>query len=256
MSNISSIRLFIGALVRTSTDEEYEKIFDDKLDDQLMAQNGIDSEWVHLMTAGPLAVNYIGNLLVLASQHDFPLVRPPQFTFQHIQNPNSFRATLTQVIGSMYSALLAAHTAMDRIQINMQEVPGHVKAALTLVSAGSPVLIEIMLPKTLEAVSRITNESTQHARTTLNKLTSFSQLIDEVIVVHNHTRSIQNILVRKEMIEKMAGLDVGRMSEKGSVDVLSESIIRLNEIREQWGRLVQLFFKLSVQADANQQVCQ
>ena len=184
-------------MVRTSTDDEYEKIFDDKLDDQLMAQNEIDSEWVHLMTAGPLAVNYIGNLLVLASKRDFPLVRPPQFTFQHIQDPNSFRATLAQVTGSMYSALLAAHTAMDRIQINVQQVPGHVKTALKLVLAGSPMLIEIMLPKTLESISRITNESAHQARTTFHKFTRLQELILEVITVNNHTQSTQSNVVGK-----------------------------------------------------------
>ncbi|CAF5162244.1 unnamed protein product, partial [Rotaria magnacalcarata] len=88
---------------RAVEDDPYEIVFDDKLDDQLALQDNIDGEWVHLMTAGPLTVNYIGNLLVLA------------------------------ITGSMYSALLGAHTAMDRIQLNVQQVPNHIKTALKLV---------------------------------------------------------------------------------------------------------------------------
>ncbi|CAF1537415.1 unnamed protein product, partial [Adineta ricciae] len=48
-----------GALSRASEEDPYEVIFDDKLDDQLTVQDNIDGEWVHLMTAGPLSVNYI-----------------------------------------------------------------------------------------------------------------------------------------------------------------------------------------------------
>ena len=46
------------------------------------------------MTAGPLTVNYVGALLTLASKRDFPLERPTKFVFQHIKEPNSFRATM------------------------------------------------------------------------------------------------------------------------------------------------------------------
>ncbi|CAF1458201.1 unnamed protein product, partial [Rotaria sordida] len=117
---------FEGPLLRLNDDDDFDdSIFDDKLDDQLAMQDKIDGEWEHLMTAGPLVVNYISNLLVLASKRDFPLSRPPVFSFQHIKDPDSFRATLSQVVGAMYSALIGAHTAMDRIQLNVQQVPGH-----------------------------------------------------------------------------------------------------------------------------------
>lgn len=367
-------------------------IFDDKLDDQLTLQDNIDGEWVDLMTAGPLAVNYVGNLLVLASRRDFPLKRPPRFNFTHITNPDSFRATLAQVSGSMYSALLGAHTAMDRIQLNVQQVPGHVKTALKLVLAGTPMLIELMLPKTLESIGRIANESAAQARTTFNKFASLQELIAEIIEANTYTHSNQSSIVeqiqaqiaqtkleqkalddntnaikaqfedarqqleraRKEyneayhaiptargffkrifrkiisfvvnlvtaplkilgcilglcynnqaalqaaaaaaaetakqnaiekanqllqilkeaeqrhallaqqqaneqqklaaIINKIAALDLNKLSEQEIVDILVESILQMNQIKQQWGRLIQFFSKLSVQADSTQQV--
>jgi hypothetical protein len=378
-------------LPRIVEDDPYESVFDDKLDDQLTLQDSIDGEWVHLMTAGPLCVNYVGNLLVLASKRDFPLTRPPQFTFQHIKDPNSFRATLAQVAGSMYSALLGAHTAMDRIQLNVQQVPNHVKTALALVIAGTPMLIEIMLPKTLESIGRIANESATHARITFEKFSSLQELIAEIIEANTNTHSTQTNIVqqihsqidkakdeqqqlntninsikaqyedarremekaRKEyqeaynaiptalrfikkalrkivnvvvsvitaparilgcilglcynnqaalnaaiaaaetakqnaiakanhllevlkeaekrhaafaeqqaieqqklinMMNTIAALDLDRMSEQEIVDILIESILQMNQIKEQWGRLVQFFSKLSIQADSTQQV--
>ncbi|CAM4857031.1 unnamed protein product [Rotaria socialis] len=385
---------FLVALSRNDDslgDDPYEILFDDKLDDQLALQDNIDGEWVHLMTAGPLTVNYIGNLLVLASKRDFPLTRPPQFVFQHIKDPGSFRATISQVTGSMYSALLGAHTAMDRIQLNVQEVPNHIKTALKLVMVGSPMLIEMMLPKSLDAVGRIANESAAHARATFQKFSSLQELIGEIIAANTYTHSSQSSIVDKiqeqinaakqdqiqlnnnmnsikaqyedarremekarqeyqvafnaipafrgwfkkifrkivnfvvsivtfparilgcilglcysnqaalaaaaaaaetakqnaiakanhllqvlqeaekrhaafaaqqvaeqqkiaDMMKKIAALDLDRMSEQEIVDILIESILQMSQIKEQWGRLIQFFSKLSIQADSTQQI--
>ncbi|CAF1393537.1 unnamed protein product [Rotaria magnacalcarata] len=291
----------------------------------------------------------------------------------------------------MYSALLGAHTAMDRIQLNVQQVPNHIKTALKLVLVGSPMLIEIMLPKSLEAVGRIANESAAHARTTFQKFSSLQELIGEIIEANTYTHSSQSNIVDKiqeqinaakqdqaqlnsnmnsikaqyedarremekarqeyqvafnaiptfrgwfkkifrkivnvvvsiityparilgcilglcynnqaalaaaaaaaetakqnaiakanhllqvlqeaekrhtafaaqqaaeqqkiaDMMKKIAALDLDRMSEQEIVDILIESILQMNQIKEQWGRLVQFFSKLSIQADSTQQI--
>ena len=95
----------------------------------------------------------------------------------------------------MYSALIGAHTAMDRIQLNVQQIPNQIKTALKLVIAGSPMLIEIMLPKTLETISRIANESAAHARTTFQKFSSLQELIAEIIEANINTHSAQTNIV-------------------------------------------------------------
>ena len=56
------------------------------------------------------------------------------------------------------------------------------------------------------------------------------------------------------MINKIAALDLDKMSEEEIVNILIESILQMNQIKVQWGRLVQFFSKLSVQADSTQQV--
>jgi multidrug efflux pump subunit AcrA (membrane-fusion protein) len=291
----------------------------------------------------------------------------------------------------MYSALLGAHTAMDRIQLNVEQVPNHVKTALKLVIAGSPKLIEFMLPKTLETISRIANESAAYARTTFDKFSSLQNLIAEIIEANTNTHSGQINIVqhiqsqinkakdeqevfdknvnsikeqyenarqelekaRKEyqdaynaiptargwfkkvfrkiihvivsiviaparilgcilgfcynnqaalnaaaaaaetakqnaiakanhllqvlqnaeqrqatfaeqqvveqqklaaMMNKIAALDLDRMSEQEIVDILIESILQMSQIKEQWGRLIQFFSKLSIDADSTQEV--
>ncbi|CAF1402853.1 unnamed protein product [Rotaria sordida] len=57
-------------VTRTST------IFDDKLDDQLVSQRDIEEKWEDLVVAGPITVNYLSNLMIVASKKDFALVLP------------------------------------------------------------------------------------------------------------------------------------------------------------------------------------
>jgi hypothetical protein len=57
-----------------------------------------------------------------------------------------------------------------------------------------------------------------------------------------------------ELMKKIAALDLDRMSEQEIIDILIESILQMSEIKKQWGRLIQFFSKLSVQADSTQQV--
>ena len=210
-------------------------MFDAKRDDQLRLQDSIDSEWVQLMNAGPLAVNYIANLLVLSSNRDFPLTRPPHFAFQHIKDPDSFRATLAQVSGSMYSALIGAHTAMDRIQLNVQQIPDHVKTALKLVLAGSPLLIQVMLPKTLESIGRIANESPAHAKVTFEKFSSLQEPIAEIFEASTNTHSAQTTVVQQiqsqidQAKEEQASLDTSISSIKNQYEDARREVEKARE---------------------------
>ncbi|CAF4245243.1 unnamed protein product, partial [Rotaria sordida] len=51
-------------------------IDDVKLDEQLISQRNIEETWEELVVAGPITVNYIGNLMVLSSKKDFAFTSP------------------------------------------------------------------------------------------------------------------------------------------------------------------------------------
>jgi hypothetical protein len=279
---------------------------------------------------------------------------------------------------------------MDRIRFNVEQVPSHVKTALQLVIAGSPMLIEMLLPDTLKSIGRIANESAAYARTTFEKFSSLQELIAEIIEASVNTHSGQTNIVEEihsqinkskqeqeqlnknldsikaeyeksrqemekarkeyqdahnaipamvrfkkwfkkiikvvvsiitapakilgcilglcynnqaaldaataaaetakqnaiakanyllqvlreaeqrhaafaqqqiaeqqkltELMKKIAALDLDRMSEQEIVDILIESVLEMNQIKEQWGRLIQFFSRLSIQADSTQQI--
>jgi hypothetical protein len=180
-------------------DDDEPEIFDDRLDDQIIVQDKIDSEWGELLEAGPIALNFMANVMILASKRDFPLIPPSNFIVQFIRYPNSFHATISQVVSDIYYALLAAHTTMNYIHLNMQQIPVHVKTAFKTIVQGSPQLLASMLPRTLSNLARLGNDSAIMAFSTLEKFESLQNLLAEIIGLSLTTQS-----THQESIEKLA----------------------------------------------------
>jgi hypothetical protein len=156
-------------------------VFDEKLDDQLLSQSEIEGSWEELVVAGPITINYVSNLMVLASKKDFSF-KPPtsDYVYEYIKYPNSFRATLAQVANEMYAVFLGAHSHMDRIQLSVQQIPSHIKTALKLLTSASPRLIQSLLPLTLGNIQRIANQCVESANSTKTNYQSLKALLQEI----------------------------------------------------------------------------
>ena len=156
-------------------------LFDRKIDEQLLSQRDIENTWDELVVAGPIIVNYIGNLMVLASKKDFAFTLPtPNHIYQYMKYPNSFRATLVQVANQISNAFFTAHTNMDTIQVNMQQIPTHLKTVLKLLTSASPRLIQTMLPTALGNIERIAKQCANAANMTKIVYNSVTNLLHEV----------------------------------------------------------------------------
>ncbi|CAF3627324.1 unnamed protein product [Adineta steineri] len=177
-------------------------VFDDKkLDEELVLQRGIEESWEELVVAGPIAVNYIGNLMILSSKQDFPF-RPsnPAHVYQHIQYPKSFRTTLVQIAHRIYNVFMNAHSNMDRIQLNIQQIPKYLKTILQLLTSASPNLIQSMLPGVLGNIERIAKLCADAANSTMKNYESATRLLQEVAEVTidsygSNTASLTNITI-------------------------------------------------------------
>jgi hypothetical protein len=142
------------------------------------------------MVAGPLVVNYLGSLMVLSSQGDFPLtLSTSNSVYNYIQYPDSFRATLVQLSHEMYEALLSAHNGMDRIQTFTAQIPGHINTTLKLVTRASPTMIKGLLPNTLANIIRLADICVTAANTTVEKFERLQNLIEEIIRVALNTQA-------------------------------------------------------------------
>jgi len=66
--------------------------------DELMEQSVIDEEWIDYMVTAPVAINLLGQVMVVASAVDVSFAKySPGRVYKYIKYPESFRATLLQV---------------------------------------------------------------------------------------------------------------------------------------------------------------
>ncbi|CAF1154066.1 unnamed protein product [Adineta ricciae] len=171
-------------------------VLDDRLDTRLRAQRNIDEKWEELMVAGPLIINYLGNLMVLSSQQDFGFTLPsPNYVYEFIKYPNSFKATLAHLSHDMYDALLAAHTSMDRIQTFSSQIPTHINNTLKLVTRASPNMIKALLPNNLASITRIADICVNASSETVEKFAKLQKVIEEIIRVILSTQTANTNLV-------------------------------------------------------------
>ena len=74
----------------------------------------LNQPWETLFIQAPSLISLLGQLTVMSGQVDFSLaVSPPVQGFRHVNFPNSFRATLSQVGHDAWNAFHAAHRNMD-----------------------------------------------------------------------------------------------------------------------------------------------
>ena len=109
--------------------------------------------WHSLLTAAPMSVGLLGNILLVAGQKDFSLEEAePRSGFQCIKYPKSFRASLLQLVNESYTAMYESHTKMDQIRLYTLAVPSFLKGAVQILAQGSKKQVEVMLPSHLTKI--------------------------------------------------------------------------------------------------------
>ena len=188
----------LGFLVLVSRAQP-SNLFDANVDETLTTSPNIENEWEEMMVGGPLSINYMSSVMAIASKKDFSL--SSNFTFSLVQYPNSFRTTLVQVANDMYKALYGAHTGMDRIQVNLRQIPGQLKTALKLITQATPTMIKAMLPRTLTNIGQYANESAAVANSTLRRFDALQDLLAEIVMAAVYTGSANQDLATELLAE-------------------------------------------------------
>ncbi|CAF1313407.1 unnamed protein product [Rotaria sordida] len=171
------------------------KLADRSIDEQILYQPDIDTEWKDMMIGGPASINYVGAVMAIASRKDFSFALDYNYTL--IKYPNSFHTTLVQVANEMYRALFGAHTAMDQIQANMRQIPDLLKRALKLITQASTSMTKAMLPRTLSNIGQYANESTVVARASFDRFTYLQDLLGEIFSASTYTNTQNKLLAEK-----------------------------------------------------------
>ncbi len=109
---------------------------------------------------------------------------------------------------------MGAHTAMDKIQLAIKQVPTHVKTAMKLITSASDAMLKSMLPRTLESVGRLASESADVANSTLLRFNQLQDLLAEIIELSASTQSTNEADIdRIEEQRKNATLEQERLKD-------------------------------------------
>ncbi|CAF1396585.1 unnamed protein product [Rotaria sordida] len=172
-------------------------------DDQLEAQGDIDLfTFIGLLGNGPTTINFLGQIMVISSKKDFSFrASMPNATFSYVKYPDSFRATLIQLTNEAYNTFLSAHSNMNEIQLNMQQIPGHVKTALKLLATAPFPLLEKLLPLSLNNIERIGMECSNLSSITHNKFADVQLLIGEINELTGYSSGVTDQRLTETIIE-------------------------------------------------------
>ena len=71
----------------------------ENLKEEMALINGPNASWEEFLTPAPMCISLLGQLMVISTKADFSLEQtPPRDGFKLMRWPNSFRASLVQVI--------------------------------------------------------------------------------------------------------------------------------------------------------------
>ncbi|CAF2932497.1 unnamed protein product [Rotaria sp. Silwood2] len=208
---------------------------DPMIDEQLMYASDIDAEWEEMMLGGPASINFVGAVMVVGSKKDFSL--SSNFSYHLIQYPNSFHTTIVQVANEMYRALLNAHTSMDRIQVNMRQLPNLIKTALKLITQASTSMAKVMLPRTISNIGLYANQSATIAKATFDRFTNLMDLLDEIFKASTYTNT-ENKLLAEQLQNQTIQVEMESENLQENIDQLAseyeEAKNRLESARDEY----------------------
>ncbi|CAF1296029.1 unnamed protein product [Didymodactylos carnosus] len=208
----SSVKYTMNLLsIRANQTTNVSSLFQQETDEQVLSQTDIDYPWQQLISAGPVAINVLGQLIVLSTKIDFSLKESVgDYKFKYIRNPQSYRGTLIQIANDGWEAFNQAHSSMNTIQLYMAQIPGHVKTSFQILMQASPRLIKNLLVPSLNSIDGIGKECSRLASNTHDSFVNVMQLLGEVIEITVVTQGVHMQRVKEVEIE----LNVSRTAEQ------------------------------------------
>eukprot|EP00092_Neocalanus_flemingeri_P022121 GFUD01023997.1.p1 GENE.GFUD01023997.1~~GFUD01023997.1.p1 ORF type:complete len:725 (+),score=235.41 GFUD01023997.1:49-2223(+) len=183
-------------------------------------------EPMELLSAGPLSVNILGHLCLIATGPDFSLlVEKSEFEFKRLKSPESFRASLCQISNEGYWAFLEADKQMDKIRMLTEQIPGSLKSCLQILFKGSVDDVSDYLPIELCRIKEISVSCKTAAQQVVRQFSQVMDTMDQMLqatlvkqgkVVEAKAQAEANLKIEKEekeFYEKQVKEDQQRSEE-------------------------------------------
>jgi hypothetical protein len=146
-----------------------------------------------------MGIAVMSQLLICASRvRDFSIdISDNENLFPLIKHPESFRTTLVQIANESYEAFMKAHSNMNKIQLQMGEVPGYAKDCVRYMESENKEMMKKLLPRRLERIKEAADDGARMTEEVCDTFEKLLQLIQQVITASSKgSRKKQ-----KEMLE-------------------------------------------------------
>nr|CAH0113458.1 unnamed protein product [Daphnia galeata] len=180
------------SLVNPSNQLDYEKIL---------------SNWDEYLAPAPMGIAIMSQLLICSTRvTDFKINRIDKNKIHLLIHPDSFCTTLVQIANESYEAFMLAHTNMEKIQLQMAQVPDYVKECVKLIQSNNKNAIKNFLPRRLKRIEEAAADGLTYSTQVRDAFDRLGQLIRQVILAIQASRGARTEeieeLIRKEIEEK------------------------------------------------------
>lgn len=143
------------------------------------------TEWENVTLAGPMLVNRLSQLTVLASRPDVNLMLPPGYQMKYINQTSSLRGVVQQLTLSMQVSLQRTHIEYNRLQLTMKKAPALLLDTFLIIQTETLDVLDFILGERLNDVSRLVNDSSDTSkslRTDYSKVHGLIVEIDDLVI--------------------------------------------------------------------------
>ncbi|KAJ3371893.1 hypothetical protein GGF31_002553 [Allomyces arbusculus] len=165
------------------------------------------SLWEGHLLALPMTVGLLGEVQLLATKRDFSLrASMPAGGFEHIKWPDSFRASLVQIVSMGWESFNLAHTKMTRIKLASCTVPDTVNELYEVLVHGDEDEVAEYAPEKLEVLAKVAAKCKKDAEDVTDK---FGKVLNLVSELHQACFNQQSITEREKR-QDLASIEVAK----------------------------------------------
>ncbi len=140
-----------------------------------------DTKWNELVAPAPMGIAVMSQLLICSSLvTDFRIDQIDKTHIPLIKHPSSFRTTLVQIVNEAYNAFMQAHTNMEKIQLQVVQVPHYVTDCVKNIKSNNKAAIENFVPRRLERIKEAADDGLKLSTEVSEAFHLLSQLIQQV----------------------------------------------------------------------------
>ncbi len=99
-----------------------------------------------------------------------------------IKHPRSFRTTLVQIVNDAYNAFMKAHINMEKIELQVAQVPGYVKDCVKIIKSDNKVAIDKFVPRRLECIKKAADNGEKLSKEVSEAFDLLGELIQQVLL--------------------------------------------------------------------------